>query len=97
MTGRLRLSPRARADVEDIWKYSARKWGIDQAEIHVRRLGHHIALIVEHPDLGRSRSDIRAGYHSFPCEDHVAFYRIVNGGAEVVRNLHKRMDYRRHL
>ena len=97
MTSRFRLSPRAQADVEDIWDYTARTWGIDQAETYVGRLGQHIALIADHPELGYPCSDIRSGYYRFPCGEHVAFYRIVSNIIEIVRILHKRMDTHRHL
>ena len=30
------LSPRARADLDDIWAYTARRWGTDQAEDYIR-------------------------------------------------------------
>jgi toxin ParE1/3/4 len=30
------LSPRARADLDDIWAYSAQRWGTDQAKDYIR-------------------------------------------------------------
>jgi DNA-binding beta-propeller fold protein YncE len=34
MTGRYVLPPRAQADLDDIWDYSADRWGLDQAETY---------------------------------------------------------------
>lgn len=97
MTSRLTLSPRAQLDIDEIWDYSADRWGIDQAETYVRRLGQHMTLIAGQPGLATPCPEIRAGYHRFPCGAHVLFYRVVQGDVEVVRILHSRMDFGRHL
>jgi hypothetical protein len=36
MTGHFVLSPRAQADLDDIWDYTADRWGLDQAETYTR-------------------------------------------------------------
>jgi toxin ParE1/3/4 len=97
MTGRLTLSPRAQLDIDEIWDYTANRWGIDQAETYVRRLGQHMTLIARQPELGNLCPEIRTGYHRFPCEAHILFYRVVEGDVEVVRILHSQMDFVRHL
>jgi toxin ParE1/3/4 len=97
MTDRLTLSPRAQRDISDIWDYTAERWGVDQAEFYVRNLARHMTSIAGNPALGNPCPEVRAGYHRFPCEAHILFYRIVDGDIEIIRILHNRMDFSRHL
>ncbi|MCB8881000.1 type II toxin-antitoxin system RelE/ParE family toxin [Acidisoma cellulosilytica] len=97
MTGRLRLSPKAQSDIEDIWNHTSDRWGLTQAEIYLRRLGERMELLSEHPHMGHPCPDIRVGYYRFSYEAHILFYRFVGAGIEVVRILHKAMDVSRHL
>jgi toxin ParE1/3/4 len=39
------LSPRARADLEGIWDYTAERWGVDQAEDCIRLLQRAIETV----------------------------------------------------
>jgi toxin ParE1/3/4 len=91
------LSPRAQADIEDIWNYTAVNWGSRQAELYVRQLQSSIEAIAQDPALGRSCDEIRPGYRKFPAGTHVLFYRVKRRGIDVVRILHARMDFNRHL
>lgn len=97
MTGRTVLSPRARRDLEEIWDYTERRWGIDQAEIYIRQLWQHIEAVAMRPALGRACPDVRAGYYKYPSGSHVLFYRMLDDGIDIIRILHERMDVRRHL
>jgi toxin ParE1/3/4 len=91
------LSPRARADLEDIWAYSARRWGADQAEDYIRRLQRAIETVAQEPREGRACDEIRRGYWKYPAGSHVLFYRSMKAGVDIVRILHSRMDFERHL
>jgi toxin ParE1/3/4 len=66
MTGRFVLSPRARADLEEIWDYTADRRGLDQAETYTRALWQRIEAIAAEPAMGQDCSDIRAGYWKIP-------------------------------
>jgi toxin ParE1/3/4 len=92
------VSPRARADLEEIWDYTAERWGIDQAEIYVRLLQDAIETVADDPRKGRPCDDIRAGYRKYAAGSHMLFYRSAGaGGIDVVRILHGGMDFERHL
>jgi toxin ParE1/3/4 len=58
------VSARARADLEEIWDYTAERWGMDQAEIYVRLLQDAIETVADDPRKGRPCDDIRAGYRT---------------------------------
>jgi toxin ParE1/3/4 len=97
MKGRFVLTPRAQADVEEIWDYTVDRWGLDQAETYTRQLWKDIAAIADRPSRGRECSEVRPGYRQFPSGSHVLFYRSTATGIDVVRILHERMDYERHV
>ena len=97
MTGRYALSPLAQGDLDQIWDYTETRWGRGQAETYLRRIRRHIEAVAAQPALGRTRSDVRVGYRSYPSDAHVLFYRLTPDGIDVVRILHRRMDFFRHL
>lgn len=97
MTGRFVLSPRAETDLDEIWDYTADRWGLDQAETYTRALWHRIEAVAAKPAMGQDCSDIRAGYWKIPYGSHVLFYRLTGDGVDIVRILHERMDFERHI
>lgn len=97
MTGEVLLSPRARADLDDIWDYSAERWGDERAESYLRGLWAGMKIVAGDPRRGRPCDDIRAGYFKYAVGSHVLFYRPVATGVDVIRVLHRRMDFDRHL
>jgi toxin ParE1/3/4 len=90
------LRPRAQADLDEIWDYSAARWDVDQAETYIRQLWEDISKVVGDPTLGRECPEVRPGYRKYPSGSHVFFYRPALDGAIEVRILHKRMDYDQH-
>jgi toxin ParE1/3/4 len=96
MTGYV-LSPRAQADIDEIWDYTADQWGDDQAERYIRDLRRAIETIARNPNRGRSCDFIRPGYRKFPVGAHMILFRLIADGINVVRILHQSMDFERHL
>jgi toxin ParE1/3/4 len=97
MTGRFVLTPRAQTDLDEIWDYTVERWGFDQAEIYTRQLWTDITTVADRPSLGRDCSEVRVGYRKYASGSHVLFYRLTTDGIDVVRILHERMDYERHI
>jgi toxin ParE1/3/4 len=95
--GRYVLSPRARIDLDKIWDHTAERWGIDQAEFYIRQLWQYIEAAAAEPTIGRACPEVRAGYYKYRSGSHFLFYRLIDGGIDVVRVLHERMDFGRHL
>jgi toxin ParE1/3/4 len=91
------LSPRAQADLDEIWDYSASTWGNDRTERYIRELWQGILTVAADPRRGQSIGAIRAGYFKYAVGSHVLFYRRLVDGVDVVRILHQRMDFQRHL
>jgi toxin ParE1/3/4 len=97
MTGRCILSPRAALDLDEIWDYTAKRWGLDQAETYTRQLWRDMQGAAAQPTIARSCSEVRAGYYKYCSGSHVIFFRLIDRGIDVVRILHERMDFERHL
>ncbi len=79
------LSLAARADLDEIWDYTANRWSVDQAERYVRAIveacqevaaGRRERIAVEH---------IRRGYRKLAVGSHFVFYRHGPAGPEVIR------------
>jgi len=94
---RLLLSPKAEADLEEIWNHTADRWGAVQTEIYIRGLWQAMSDITAHPAMGADCSDVRAGYRKFKSGAHVIFYRQIMDAVEIMRVLHERMDFERHV
>ena len=77
---RYTVTPRARADIEEIWNYTTEQWGADQAEEYVRMLQQAIELLAREPTRGRSIEEIRSGYRKYPAASHMLFYRMTDDG-----------------
>lgn len=92
-----RLSPRALADLDDIWMFGVERWGARQAERYLRQLNAAVQVVSEDPGRGRPCDDIRSGYAKFNAGSHTLFFRTVGDRVEIVRILHSRMDFDRHL
>jgi toxin ParE1/3/4 len=94
---RYKLSKKAEHDLINIWNYTLDNWGETQADNYVQSLKSAVELLIENPELGKSRDGIRTGYRSYNLGKHVIFYCSCNYGIRVVRILHQSMDVGRHL
>ncbi|MFL5257939.1 MAG: type II toxin-antitoxin system RelE/ParE family toxin [Rhodopila sp.] len=96
MTG-YRLSPRAQADLEDIRDYAVERWGGRQAEAYTRQIYGAVEAPAVTPGIARRCDEVRPGYWKHLVGAHVIFFRRYPYGIDVVRILHGRMDFERHL
>jgi toxin ParE1/3/4 len=91
------LSPRARGDLDDIWSYTRRTWGVRQAELYIRTIQAAVNAVADEPQLAKSCEHVRKGYFRYPAGSHMLFFRLSRNGIDVVRILHRKMDFKRHL
>ncbi len=90
---RVLFRPRAIADIDGIWDYTADRWGIAQADRYILALRATCDAIGRNEVPGRDASAIRPGYRKVPSGRHVIFFRLTADGAvDIVRVLHERMD-----
>jgi toxin ParE1/3/4 len=91
------LSPRAKADIENIWEYTEERWGLNQAKRYTRELQRAIETVARNPERARSCDDIRPGYRRFSVGSHIIFFVMKRDWIEIIRVLHQRMDLDQHL
>jgi len=71
---RFTLSPRAQADLDEIWDYTVKHWGVDQAEFYVRLIETAIKTVAAEPRRGWSCDEIRQGYKKYSTGSHLLFF-----------------------
>ena len=92
-----RLSPGAEQDIEGIWKYTFKAWGLDQANRYIDELITALSNIATNPLIGQKVDHIRKGYHRTRVGRHAIYYYCTDYGIAVIRILHDRMLPVRHL
>jgi toxin ParE1/3/4 len=95
--GSYALSNAADADVQAIAEGSVLQWGLARAEQYVLGLHRTFGLLAEFPDIGRDAGHIRPGYRKIESGSHSVFYQKTGDDVLIVRVLHQRMDFDRHL
>ncbi|MBL8703758.1 MAG: type II toxin-antitoxin system RelE/ParE family toxin [Rhodospirillales bacterium] len=91
------FAPLAEADLEEIWRFSVDQWGEKQADAYISTIVAAAGSIAEHPQRGVACDHIRAGYRKASAGAHVLLYRVVAAQIEIIRVLHRRMDWESRL
>ena len=92
-----RLTPAAERDLEAIWIYTLRKWGLEQADRYIDILTATFTELAQSPKTAPACDQICPGYRRRSVERHIIYFRITTYGIAIVRVLHDRMDAPRHL
>lgn len=92
------LSPKAQADLDQIWDYTLKKWGGDQAQAYIYLIRDAVQGLATGTKPSQPIDDIRPGYRKALAGSHLIFFRIEDTGTvNIVRILHQRMDTQQHL
>ena len=94
---RVVLSPKAKSDLSGIWDYTLEEWGVDQAEKYVRELWGDMQKQAFDHSFSIDIGDVRSGFRKVRSGSHVIFFKLLDDGIDVIRILHQRMDFDRHL
>jgi len=86
------LSDNAENDVSEIYDYTEREHGARRAAAYLSGLEKTLNMLVEGPNLGKLRPEIRKELRSFTYEKHIIFYRVLSDHIRIVRVLHSRRD-----
>lgn len=92
-----RLTPAAQADLSSIWDFTCERWDVGEAEVYIGEIRAAIERLADDPRRGRPCDEIRAGYRRYAIGSHLVFYIAREGGVDVIRVLHQRMDPTRHV
>ncbi len=94
---RFLLRASAEADLADIWRFTATQWSETQADRYHEGIVEALTVLASGHVQGRHCDEIRPGYRRYNVGSHVIFYRAAGDDIDVVRILHARRDFRRHL
>lgn len=89
---KVNITPRAKADLRNIWQYTQKAWGEAQADHYVKNIYKRFEWIAIHPRAGRHRPDIRHGYYCFGQGQHLIFYLIQKNAIDIIAVPHRSMD-----
>ncbi|EQD44076.1 Plasmid stabilization system [mine drainage metagenome] len=81
---RIRLSDLARDDLDEIWFLIAIE-NLPPADRLVDKVQELLQKLLEFPEMGIERDDIRTGVRRFPCGNYLVFYRPMPDGIAVLR------------
>ncbi len=94
---RLDLTEIAREDLKSIRRHSQRTWGPDRTVRYMAELRDIMKGLAAATVVSRNRDDLRPGLHIATSGRHCVFFEVDESRVLVVRVLHDRMDYPRHL
>jgi toxin ParE1/3/4 len=88
-----RLSPRARDDLEEIWRYTAEIWSVAQADAYINDLAQVFETTCDFPTLARLRTEFTPPVRIHPHESHLVVYEAAEAEIVVLRVLGGRQDW----
>ena len=94
---KIKITDSARLDLVEIGQYTEDRWGEKQRDKYLEDIDSCLYSLAEEPELGRDRSELRAGCYSYSVGKHVVFYTYDIEALYVLAVLHERMDFERHL
>jgi toxin ParE1/3/4 len=90
---RVRLTPRAEQDLEDIWQYTAQTWSPAQADRYVAALSVTLDTLSLLPEIARERTEFSPPVRIHPSGRHVIIYRVDADHLDIIRILGGKQDW----
>lgn len=91
--GGYRLAPRALDDLEEVWRFSAESWSIEQADRYIDALAQVFEALATMPNLAREYREFNPPVRIFAHESHVIIYKAEATHVVVLRVLGGRQDW----
>ena len=92
-----RTTRKAEQDIIGIYLWGCRQFGQKQAERYHAGLTQTLNLLGDNPRLARERAEFDPPVRMYPYQSHMIVYLLDDSGALIVRVLHGRQDWERHL
>lgn len=93
----LRLTPEAKLDIQDFWRYTAAEWGMEQADAYKDAVVAACFSILEYPQMGQCLEPIHPNVRMVRCRQHFIVYLNDSAGVVFLGFLHERMQMLQHL
>lgn len=91
----IELTPRAEEDLETIWDYSFRQFGVVQADAYIGRIAAVFDVLAMH-DIGTHRAELGDDICSLPVEQHMIYFASSHRVVTIIRILSQSQDTVRH-
>ena len=92
----IELTPKAEVDLEGIWGYSFRQFGVVQADQYIGRIAAVFEVIATH-EVGTSRLELGDNIFSLPVEHHMIYFIPSDSAITIIRILSQSQDCVRHV
>lgn len=92
MTASVDLSPAARQDLRDIWRYSAENWGKARADDYIDDLYAAFSRLALFPGSGHLDERYGEGIRLSRAGQHLIVHRTTESAVEIIRVLHGQMS-----
>jgi toxin ParE1/3/4 len=90
---RLRRSPDADSDIDDIYLHGAKQFGVPEADRYIDGVADAFEMIAQFPMMAMERDEIQPPVRVYRYRSHLIVYRIMNDEVYVTRILHYSMDW----
>ena len=84
---RYELTPKALGDLDDIWRYTAETWSVDQADTYIDGLAKVFDLLVSMPEMAPQRHEFTPPVRIHPHGSHLVIYIVREAVLVIVRVL----------
>lgn len=92
------FTQKAVKDISEIYEYTYRIWGENQADKYYEELISFCLMLAENPKIGKKYLDIDLNILGFLASKHIIFYRIINADKiEITRILGAEMDLKNRI
>ncbi len=93
---KLKLSPRAKNDLAEIYDYIAQD-NAAAAKRVAKRLREQMKYIMRHPKIAPGRDYIIKGLRALPVDSYMIYYLLENSEIKIIRVLHATQDVQNKL
>lgn len=90
------FSPAAVTDIDEIWDYTADRWGPDQADSYTDAIRDACYALARGTKHGRP-AEVLPNFQKYLCGSHVVYFLDDPDHLNVIRVLHQRQDAVLHL
>lgn len=90
------LTLAAETDLRDIWRYTYKTWGFDQAEKYFDQIEACCEAVGDRRARSKGLEGLQEGVHIHRCEHHFIVW-MAETRPVIIAILHERMDFMRRL
>lgn len=91
----IELTPKAEDDLQAIWDYSFRRFGVVKADEYIGRIAAVFEVLATH-EVGTRRAELGEHIFSVPAEEHMIYFVPSHFAITVIRILSQSQDMIRH-